>query len=314
MKAKIVGTGRYLPEYIMTNEILSTMVDTSDEWIKTRTGISSRRVAKNCSTSEMAVNAARNALENAGIQAEDIDLIIVATSSPDNNMPNTASVVQSQLGACNAVCFDESAACAGFIIALSIASAYIEAGMMKNVLVIGSDKTSRIVDWTDRSTCVLFGDGAGACVLSASGGNRGILGADLHNDGSKGEVLKGGSIDNRDERYINMNGQEVFRFAVRNVPETITSLLNKEGVNKDEVKYYVLHQANIRIIESVAKRMDEDMEKFPNNLKDYGNTSAASIPILLDGLNRNNKLQPDDLLVLAGFGAGLSWGSLLVRW
>ena len=273
MKATIIGTGSYIPEYILTNQELSTMVETDDEWIVTRTGISERRIQKSGDVADMAVNAALKALDNAGINSEDI-----------------------------------SAACSGFIMALSAAKAYIEAGMYEKVLIVCSEKMSGITDWKDRSTCILFGDGAGACVVESSE-QEGVKSVDLHNEGMLGEVLTA----KRNENIV-MNGQEVFKFAVKKVPETINTLLKKENTDAEDIKYFILHQANVRIIESVAKRLGIDMNRFPVNLSRSGNTSSASIPILLDELNRENKLQNEDLLVFAGFGAGLNWGSILVKW
>ena len=326
MRARIVGTGSFLPEYRMSNFELSELVETSDEWITSRTGIKERRIAKELTVSDMAANACIRALENASVTPEQVDLIIVATSSPDYFFPNCASIVQKKIGACNAACFDLSAACSGFIAALSTAAAYAEAGIYSNILVVGSEKMSSLVDWKDRSTCILFGDGAGACVVGrrASGDGAEIISGDFHNDGNNNDVLTA-----EKSGFIHMDGQAVFKFAVKKVPETIKRLLEKEDVQTQDVKYYILHQANIRIIESVAKRLEINasesgkaqneyiktvMEKFPSNLEKYGNTSSASIPILLDELNRENKLHPGDLLVFAGFGAGLSWGSMLVRW
>ena len=325
MKATIIGTGSYIPEYILTNQELSTMVETDDEWIVTRTGISERRIQKSGDVADMAVNAALKALDNAGINSEDIDLIIAATSTPDYLFPNCSSIIQKNTGAINAVCFDISAACSGFIMALSAAKAYIEAGMYKKVLIVCSEKMSGITDWKDRSTCILFGDGAGACVVESSE-QEGVKSVDLHNEGMLGEVLTA----KRNENIV-MNGQEVFKFAVRKVPQCIDAalekaalklmlstaqknLLKKENTDAEDIKYFILHQANVRIIESVAKRLGIDMNRFPVNLSRYGNTSSASIPILLDELNRENKLQNEDLLVFAGFGAGLNWGSILVKW
>lgn len=312
MKAKIMGTGSFLPENTLSNYQLSTMVDTNDEWIVTRTGIRERRTAGEMTVSDMAAEAAVSALNNAYATPYDLDLIIVATSTPDYLFPNCASQVQEKIKAVNAACFDVSAACSGFIVALSIAAAYIEAGVYSNILVAGSEKMSDIVDWHDRSTCVLFGDGAGACIVTktdADGDSSGVISFDIHNNGMNKDVLSAKTCG-----HISMNGQEVFKFAVKKVPETIKHLLDKENTDIDEIKYFILHQANIRIIDSVAKRLGADMERFPGNIEKYGNTSSASIPILLDELNRQNKLHHGDLLVLAGFGAGLSWGSMLVRW
>lgn len=312
MKAKIIGTGSFLPEKRLSNQELSTMVDTNDEWIVTRTGIRERRIADGVRVPDMAAEAGLRALDNAAVPPDSLEMIIVATSSSDYYFPNCASQVQEKLGAQNAACLDISAACSGFIAALSMAQAYIEAGIYSRILVIGSEKMSDLVDWHDRSVCVLFGDGAGACVVSGSDSDNdlsGIISSDIHNDGKSGKVLTA-----RTSSFINMNGQEVFKFAVKKVPETIRHLLEKSGADMEDIKYVILHQANVRIIESVAKRLGSDMEKFPGNIENYGNTSSASIPILLDELNRQNKLCHGDMLILAGFGAGLSWGSILVRW
>lgn len=312
MKAKIIGTGSFLPEKRLSNYELSTMVDTNDEWIVTRTGIRERRIADEVCVSDMALEAGLRAIDNAAVSPESLEMIIVATSTQDYYFPNCASRVQEKLGAQNAACVDISAACSGFIAALSMAQAYVEAGIYRRILVIGSEKMSDLVDWHDRSVCVLFGDGAGACVVSESDSENdlsGIVSSDIHNDGKSGKVLTASTSS-----FINMNGQEVFKFAVKKVPETIRYLLEKSETDINDIKYFILHQANVRIIESVAKRLESNMEKFPRNIENYGNTSSASIPILLDELNRQNKLCHGDLLILAGFGAGLSWGSILVRW
>lgn len=310
MNTKIYGTGSCVPEQVVTNDDLSKTLDTSDEWIRTRTGIERRHIAKGSETASMlAVKAARKALENAKMQPNEIEAILVATTSGDYTFPNTASIVQAELGAENAACFDISAACTGFIYAFSVANAYIMSGMYKKVLVIGAEVMSSLVDWTDRSVCVLFGDGAGAVVLGESETGSHI--ARLHSNGGKGKVLTAGGLK---KEYIKMDGQEVFRFAVKKVPESIEEVLQETGVSREEIKYFILHQANVRIIEAVAKRLGLPMDKFPVNLREYGNTSAASIPILLDELNRGEKLQTGDKLILSGFGAGLSWGSALIQW
>lgn len=310
MNTKIYGTGSCVPGKIITNDDLSKTLDTSDEWIRTRTGIVRRHIAGQEETaSKLAGKASQRALENAGISADEIDAILVATTSGDYAFPNTANLVQAQIGAEGAACFDISAACTGFIYALSVADAYIKSGMYKKVLVIGADVMSSLVDWTDRSVCVLFGDGAGAVVLGACETGRSIT--RLHSNGSKGMVLTAGKTK---EEYIKMDGQEVFRFAVKKVPESIEEVLAEAEIGHEEIKYYILHQANVRIIEAVAKRLKMTMEKFPVNLENYGNTSAASIPILLDELNRNHQLKEGDHIILSGFGAGLSWGSTLLKW
>lgn len=329
IRTRIIGTGSYVPPDILTNDNLSEMVDTSDEWIKTRTGICNRHLAKDMDNADMAYNAARNAVEDACIEASKIGLIIVATSTPDYAFPNQASLVQAKLEAVNAMCFDVSAACSGFITALDIAASMLKTGSYKYALVIGSEKMSEIVNWKDRSVCVLFGDGAGAVVLKAVDNNteddtgvsvgheRGIIDSNIYNDGTGASVLTGGrrfSDTCGTDVFIHMDGQEVFKFAVKSVPTAIETLLHNNNMDVNDVDKFILHQANVRIIESVAKRLKADKDKFPVNLNEYGNTSSASIPILLDELNRNGSLKQGEKLVLAGFGAGLSWGSILLVW
>lgn len=305
MTTRIIGTGSAVPERIVTNDYLSTIMDTSDEWISSRTGIRERRIAGEETTASMSIDAAKKALEQSNVRPEDIELVIVATCSPDTNFPSMACRVQGALGIERAAAFDLSAACSGFLFALHTAHAYLTAGMCKNALIVGAETLSRLVDWEDRGTCVLFGDGAGAAVVTTD--DRGILATAQHADGSRGDVLE--CTDS-----ISMNGQEVFKFAVKTVPECIHQVLDKGGCEKEEIKYYVLHQANRRIIQSVAKRMQMPEERFPVNLDRYGNTSAASIPILLDEMNRQGMLEKGDKLVMSGFGAGLTWGATLLEW
>ncbi len=327
MTSRITGTGSCLPAEIITNDDLAKVVDTSDEWISTRTGIRSRRIVKGESGASMASVAAMRALENAGVAAEEIELIIVATCTGDLQFPSTACVVQKEIQAGQAVAFDLGAACSGFLFALNTAHAYIQSGVYRKALVIGTEVLSKLVDWTDRSTCVLFGDGAGAAVVEAS--QEGLQGYVQYSDGAKGEVLSCVSrpvenlIHRREEEtdyrmaasdYMTMNGQEVFRFAVKKVPECIHRLLEKTQTGAGEVDWYILHQANSRIIQSVAKRMGVDEARFPMNMDRYGNTSAASIPILLDEMNREGKLIRGQQIVLAGFGAGLTWGAAKLTW
>ena len=308
MKATIIGTGSYIPEYILTNQELSTMVETDDEWIVTRTGISERRIQKSGDVADMAVNAALKALDNAGINSEDIDLIIAATSTPDYLFPNCSSIIQKNTGAINAVCFDISAACSGFIMALSAAKAYIEAGMYKKVLIVCSEKMSGITDWKDRSTCILFGDGAGACVVESSE-QEGVKSVDLHNEGMLGEVLTA----KRNENIV-MNGQEVFKFAVKKVPQSILQTLEAANLTTEDIDWYLFHQANARITATIAKRLKVPDEKIPMNVDKCGNTSAASVAILLDEVNRKGMLKKGDKLMLAGFGSGLTWGTMAIEW
>ena len=320
MTGRIIGTGSYVPEQVVTNEDLAKIVDTTDEWIVTRTGIHERRIAVHEGTSEMAAKAARRALEDAGMEAGELDIILLATSSPDNCFPNGACEDQAAIGAKNAVAFDISAACSGFEFALSTVQAFLQAGIYKTALIIGVDCLSKLTDWNDRSTCVLFGDGAGAAVLRAE--ETGVIHSVMGSDGTKGPVLScsartGGNFLNgkRPELgFIYMDGQEVFKFAVKKVPECIQQVLKESGTDIDEVKYFVLHQANYRICESVAKRLKQPLDKVPMNIGSYGNTSGATVPILLDELNRQGKLERGDKIVMAGFGGGLTWGAALVEW
>ncbi len=324
MAVKIIGTGSYLPKNVADNHFVSTIVNTNDEWISQRTGIKERRLSSGSKegTSFMAVEAAKAALENAGVTAEELDLIIVATVSADSFVPSTSCYVQGEIGAIRATCFDLNAACSGFLFSMNTANAYLEMGMAKTALIIGAETLSREVDWSDRSTCILFGDGAGAAILRKEEGEGGILASVTGSDGSQGDVLtcKSRGIQNpfykskRKKDYIQMEGQAVFRFAVTTVPKYIKHLLKKTGLEADDIKFYVLHQANRRILESIAKRLKVDMDKIPMNLDHYGNTSSASIPILLDEINRNDLLEPGDKIILSGFGGGLTWGATLVEW
>ena len=320
MTTRIIGTGSYVPEQIVTNDDLAKIVETSDEWIRSRTGIGERRIATLDSTSDMAARAAQAALEQAGVGAEEIDLILLGTSSPDHCFPNGACEVQARIGAVNAACFEISAACTGYVFALNTAHAFISTGLYRTALVIGADVLSKLIDWSDRGTCVLFGDGAGATVVRAD--DRGILGMNMQSDGAKGGVLTCGSRSNGnfllgkkpELGYMAMDGQEVFKFAVKKVPECITKVLEDTHTSKDEIAYFVIHQANYRIIESIAKRMKVDIERFPVNMEHYGNTSGASVPLLLDEMNRAGKLKRGDKIVFAGFGGGLTWGATLLEW
>lgn len=325
MNIKIIGTGSAVPERRVTNDELSRFVDTSDEWIATRTGIRARHLAENETTTGMSVAAAKQALEQAGLVPEELDLIIAATVTADKFLPNLSCEVQSALGAKNALAFDLNAACSGFLFALDTAKMYLESGKYARALIIGAETLSKIMDWNDRSTCVLFGDGAGAAVLQAeeeTGEKTGILSMVQGSDGSRGEVLR---CDNRPLNnpyvkndsalsYISMNGQEVYKFAVKTVPEVIKEAVEEAGLTVEQIDHFILHQANYRIIESVAKRLRQPMEKFPTNLQEYGNISAASVPILLDGQNRNGMIKNGEKIVLAGFGAGLTWGATVLIW
>ena len=320
MTTRIIGTGSYVPEQIVTNNDLAQIVETSDQWVRSRTGIGERRIATVEGTSQMAARAARRALEQAKVEPEAIDLILLGTSTPDYCFPSGACEIQGMIGAVNAVCYDISAACSGFVFALNTAHAFISSGIYKTALVIGSDVISKLIDWTDRSTCVLFGDGAGAVVVTAD--VKGIMGIHMRSDGKKGQVLTCGARTNGnfllgkkpELGYMSMEGQEVFKFAVKRVPECIGQLLEETKVSAEAVRYFIIHQANYRIIESIAKRFKVDLEKFPVNMEFYGNTSSGSVPLLLDEMNRAGRLSRGDKVVLSGFGAGLTWGATLLEW
>lgn len=320
MPARIIGTGSYLPQRAVSNKELEKWVDTTDEWIRERTGIEQRHLAEQETTTSMAVEAALAAIRDAQIEAKEIDLIIVGTVSADMCFPSTACQVQSLIGADCAVAFDINAACAGFLFGLSIAQAYMQAGMAQTALVIGGETLSKMMDWQDRSTCVLFGDGAGAALVRKQ--ERGIISLVQGSEGKRGMAL---TCQNRpvnnplvkndtDLDHTRMDGREVYHFAVKTVPKAIENAMEKAGVASGEIKYFLLHQANLRIIESVAKKLGQPMEKFPTNLQKCGNISAGSVPVLLDHVNRSGMLQRGDKIVLAGFGAGLTWGAAVVEW
>ena len=319
-EVKILSFGGYVPERIVTNDELMTVVETSDEWISSRTGIKERRISQGDNTSDLATKAAKIALERSNLKPEDIDLIIVATTSPDNFTPATACLVQGRLGAMNAFCFDLNAACSGFLFALNTASQFIKTGQCKTALVIGAEVLSKIVDWTDRNTCVLFGDGAGAVVITAST-VPGILSVHSGSDGSKGMALTcpATPLTNmflRDETtkcYVKMNGKEVFKFAVRVMPDSVERVLKETNLKIEDIKYIVPHQANLRIIEFAAKKLGLSMDKFYVNLDKFGNTSAATIPIALNEMYENGLLLKGDKIIAVGFGGGLTWGSALIE-
>lgn len=318
MNGVIKGTGSYLPPRILDNEELSGMVETSDAWIRERTGVAARRIAQEETTAEMAAKAARAAIADAGISPKEIDLILVATISSNVILPCTACEVQKEIGAVRAACFDINTACTGFLFAYNTAVAYMNAGLCRCALVIGAESLSNLVNWEDRSTCILFGDGAGAAVICAQSGTMGT--AVMHSDGTQGSALTCETRHQKnwqekpEDSWIRMDGQGVFKFAVRKVPEVIEEVLEGAGMAREEITYYILHQANQRIVEAVARRLDEPIEKFPMNLSEYGNTSSASIPILLDEMKKSGRLKRGQKLILAGFGAGLSWGATLVTW
>lgn len=321
---RILGSGHYVPKNIVTNDDLSKIVDTNDEWISSRTGISTRYISDGESVSDLASKAALLALKDANISATDIDMILLATMTPDSMLPNNASIIQKNIGAINATCFDINAACSGFLFALNTAHAYLSSGMCKNILVIGAETLSKIVDWSDRASCVLFGDGAGAMVVTAD--DTKAFYSVSGSDGSKGHVLTGGAtllknmLVNSDETnimtdnyYMHMDGQEVFKFAVTKVPECINEVLTKANLTAEDIDCFILHQANVRIISSVAKRLGVSPDKLPINLNKYGNTSAATIPILFDELKKSGSLDNAKRVIFSGFGGGLTWGASLVE-
>lgn len=320
MTARIAGIGAYAPETIVTNDDLAKIVETSDEWISSRTGIKERRISIEEETSDLAAKAAERALAAAGVKAEELDIIIMGTSSPDCNYPSGACEVQAKIGAVNAVAFDVSAACAGFIFAMNIVQGFFKAGIYQTALIIGAETLSKVTDWSDRSTCVLFGDGAGAAVLKND--SVGMIDMLMGADGTKGDFLKcksrtlGNFLTGTKPELglMTMDGQEVFKFAVKRVPESVETLLKRNAVAKEEIKYYVLHQANERIVEAVARRLKEPMEKFPMTIAKYGNTSTASIPLLLDDMLKKGMLKNGDKIVMSGFGAGMTWGAVLLEW
>ncbi|PEZ37667.1 3-oxoacyl-ACP synthase [Bacillus thuringiensis] len=308
MNVGILGIGRYVPEKVVTNHDLEKIMDTSDEWIRTRTGIAERRIVDDTiDTSYMAVEAAKKALEDAGVSGEDIDLILVATVTPDRAFPAVACVIQEAIGAKHAAAMDVGAACAGFMYGMITAQQFIQTGTYKNVLVVGSDKLSKIVDWNDRNTAVLFGDGAGAIVMGAVSEGRGVLSFELGADGSGGKHLY-------QDEYVMMNGREVFKFAVRQLGESCLRVLDKAGLTKEDVDFLVPHQANIRIMESARERLNLPQEKMSMTIEKFGNTSASSIPIAMVEELQNGRIQDGDLIILVGFGGGLTWGAVALRW
>jgi 3-oxoacyl-[acyl-carrier-protein] synthase-3 len=325
LRSKIITTGSYLPEKVLTNFDLEKMVDTSDEWITERTGIKERRIAaENQAASDLAYEASRVALERAALKVDDIDLIIAATVSGDMPFPSTACILQDKLGAKNAAAFDINAACSGFIYGLYVADSFIRSGMHKRVLIIGTEVLSKITDWEDRTTCVLFGDGAGAVIIEPTEEDRGIISVFINSDGSMWDLLHlpgGGSryptsrasIDKR-LHYIKMKGNETFRVAVRTLEDLIVKILEKNKLTPSQLSLLIPHQANLRIIQATADRLGISMDKFIVNLDRYGNTSAASIPIALDEAVVTGRIKDGDYILLEAFGGGLTWASALIKW
>lgn len=321
----ITGLGSYVPEKVLTNSDLEKIVDTSDEWIVDRTGIRERRIAApEQATSDLAYEAAKKALADAGAAPEDIDLIIVATATPDMFFPSVACIIQDRLKATKAAAFDLAAGCSGFAYGLVVGSQFVKTGLYNKVLVIGAEALSKILDWTDRNTCILFGDGAGAAVLEPVEQGYGILGVDLGADGGGGQFLNipaGGSrrpasLETIQERmhYVHMAGNEVFKFAIKVMGEAAVKALDNAGLTSQDVDCLIPHQANIRIIQSAAKRLKLPMDKVVVNVDKYGNTSAASIPIALKEAVDSGRVKKDDVVVLVGFGAGLTWASCVIKW
>lgn len=323
--AEIIATGSYAPEKTLTNLDLEKMVDTSDEWIIERTGIKERRIAnENQSTSDLAFEASKNALKSSGIKAKEIDLIIVATVTGDMPMPSTACILQNRLDAKKAAAFDISAACSGFIYGLSVADSFIKSGAYKKILLVGAETLSKFTDWEDRTTCVLFGDGAGAVLIGASSSGSGIISTHLYSDGSLGELLNmpGGGSKNPPSKetlkkklhFLKMKGNETFKVAVRALETLVVDTLKKNNLKPSQLAVLIPHQANLRIIQATAKRLGLSMDKVVVNIDRYGNTSAASIPIALDEAARTGRIRKGDYILLEAFGGGLTWASALIKW
>lgn len=322
IRSVVTGCGSYLPERRVTNDDLSKMVDTTDEWIVERTGIHARHIAADGElTSDLALKAAKNAIEDAGIDAQEIDMIVMGTTTPDNTFPATAVTVQKALGLHHGFAFDVQAVCSGFVYALTVADSLIRTGQSKTCLVIGAETFSRLLDWEDRTTCVLFGDGAGAVVLKASEGegtnaDRGVLTAHLHSDGNHKEKLyvDGGPSSTGTVGHVRMEGREVFRHAVVNIAETIKEALAATDLTVDDIDWFVPHQANKRILDGTAKRIGLPVEKVVMTVGEHGNTSAASVPLALDTAVKDGRIKKGDLVLLEAMGGGFTWGSVLLRW
>jgi len=325
LRARISGTGSYLPERVLTNHDLEGIVETSDEWITERTGIKERHIASiTQASSDLAYEASKRALSMAGIKPKNLDLIIVATVTPDKPFPSTACILQDRLGAKNSAAFDINAACSGFIYGLSIAEGFIKSGSAKTILLVGAETLSKFTDWEDRTTCVLFGDGAGAVVIEPETGDRGILSVDIYSDGSLGELLEipaGGSrrppsheTIKEKAHFIKMRGNETFKVAVKTLENLVVDTLKKNKIKPSQLSLLIPHQANLRIIQATAKRLELPMERVLVNIDRYGNTSAASVPIALDEAVRQGRIRQGDYVLLEAFGGGLTWASALIRW
>jgi len=325
LQAKIVATGSYLPEKVLTNHDLEKLVDTTDEWILERTGIKERRIAASSqAASDLGVEAAKAALKAADLKASNIDLIIVATVTPDMPFPSTACILQEKLGAKNAAAFDINAVCSGFVYGLSVADAYIKSGMAKKILLVGTEVMSKFMDWEDRTTCVLFGDGAGAVVIAPTRGKAGILSTEIYSDGKMQDLIQlpgGGSLEPPSEKtlqkrrhFIKMKGNETFKVAVKTLEKLVVDTLAKNHVKPSDLSLLIPHQANIRIISATAKRLGLSMDKVYTNLEKYGNTSAASVPIAFDEAIKEGRVRHGDYVLFEAFGGGLTWGSALIKW
>ena len=318
IRSQIIATGSYLPKKIVSNEDLSKIVETSDEWITERTGIKNRHIAKDDQlTSDLALEASNQALKNAQLKAQDIEMIVLASTTPDLTFPATATILQKKLNANNAFAFDVQAVCSGFIYALNIADNFIKSGQVKNALVVGAETLSRIVDWNDRNTCVLFGDGAGAVILQASKDKEsGIIASKLSSDGNLNDILKtsDGVSYSKKSGFIQMQGKEVFKHAVEKMVSSVGETLKLANLSIKDITYLIPHQANLRILKSVSQKLKLNDEQVIITLENQGNTSAGSIPLALDFANQNNKFKKNDILVLEALGGGLTWGSVIVRW
>lgn len=317
---KIIGTGSYLPDKIVSNDDLAKVVDTNDEWIFERTGIRERRLTTGMENSELAIEAAKRALIDSGINTKEIDLIIVATATSDYVTPSIACIVQGALEIPNAIAFDVNAACSGFVFALHTAYCYMLAGGIRNALIIGSETLSKITDYEDRGTCILFGDAAGAVVVKAD--KDSLYHCEIGTDGEKAQVIHCKQLPLTNmlvkrkvkQDYLHMDGHEVYKFVLRVIPKLIKNTVEEVDLKIEDISFFILHQANLRINEAVAKKLGQSMEKFPHNLHKTGNTSAASVPVLLDELNKQGKLKEGEKIVLCSFGGGLSWASAILEW
>lgn len=322
---EIIGTGSYVPSNVMKNDDIAEFLDTSDSWISSRTGIKERRISIDENTTELSIKAAKDAITSAKILPEDIDLIIVATATPDYFFPSTACIIQREIGAKNSTCFDISAACTGFIYGLSVATQFIKTGQNKTVLLIGAETLSKAVDWSDRGTCVLFGDGAGAAILTRSQDDdtEGIISIYTGADGRGSEFLQYPALplkntfvkeESKSESFIKMQGGEVFKFAVKIIVECVKKVLEDGKYNIEDIKYIVPHQANVKILEAAAKKLGVEKERFYMNLSKYGNTSGASIPLALSEMDKADLLSKGDKIIMVGFGGGLTYGAALINW